>query len=98
MEDLGIKLQEKINYHVNRINFKMNESNEIRLNKFISESGLCSRRVADGYIEKGHVLINGRRAHVGDKVTHGSDFLLTEEKVPDKLKDHEARIESECAI
>ena len=41
----------------------------LRLNKYISDSGLCSRRVADQYIEKGLVFINGRRAVIGDKVS-----------------------------
>lgn len=41
----------------------------LRLNKYISDSGLCSRRVADQYIEKGQVFINGRRAVIGDKVS-----------------------------
>jgi 23S rRNA pseudouridine2604 synthase len=41
----------------------------LRLNKYISDSGLCSRRVADRYIEKGLVFINGRRAVIGDKVS-----------------------------
>ena len=39
-----------------------------RLNKFISESGLCSRREADRYIEQGQVLLNGKPARVGDQV------------------------------
>ncbi|MBF9219661.1 23S rRNA pseudouridine(2604) synthase RluF [Hymenobacter ruricola] len=39
-----------------------------RLNKFISESGLCSRREADRYIEQGLVLLNGKPAQVGDQV------------------------------
>lgn len=43
----------------------------MRLNKFISESGLCSRREADRYIEQGHVFINGRRAVIGDQVKRG---------------------------
>ncbi|WP_285009703.1 23S rRNA pseudouridine(2604) synthase RluF [Pedobacter faecalis] len=43
----------------------------IRLNKYISESGLCSRRAADRYIEQGNVFINGKRAKVGDKVFFG---------------------------
>ena len=43
----------------------------IRLNKYISESGLCSRRAADRYIEQGSVFINGRKAKVGDKVFFG---------------------------
>jgi 23S rRNA pseudouridine2604 synthase len=42
-----------------------------RLNKYISESGLCSRRAADRYIELGQVFINGKKAKVGDKVIFG---------------------------
>lgn len=42
-----------------------------RLNKYISESGLCSRRAADRYIEQGQVFINGRKAKIGDKVFFG---------------------------
>lgn len=38
------------------------------LNKFMSESGLCSRREADRMIQAGKVLINGRRAKTGDQV------------------------------
>jgi 23S rRNA pseudouridine2604 synthase len=43
----------------------------MRLNKFISESGLCSRREADRFIEQGNVFINGRKAHIGDQVGAG---------------------------
>ena len=39
-----------------------------RLNKFISESGICSRREADRYIAQGQVFINGKPAQVGDQV------------------------------
>ncbi|MBL4608985.1 MAG: 23S rRNA pseudouridine(2604) synthase RluF [Pseudomonadales bacterium] len=42
-----------------------------RLNKYISGSGVCSRREADRYIEQGNVFINGKRANVGDKVSPG---------------------------
>lgn len=47
------------------------QNDTIRLNKFISESGLCSRREADRFIEQGNVYINGRRAHIGDTVKIG---------------------------
>jgi len=47
------------------------QNDTIRLNKFISESGLCSRREADRFIEQGNVYINGRRAHIGDAVKIG---------------------------
>ncbi len=43
----------------------------VRLNKFISESGLCSRREADRYISQGSVFINGRKAQIGDQVKPG---------------------------
>ncbi|MBW4935894.1 23S rRNA pseudouridine(2604) synthase RluF [Marinobacter sp. F4206] len=46
----------------------MTTSSSTRLNKYISESGLCSRREADRYIEQGNVYINGKRATVGDQV------------------------------
>ena len=42
-----------------------------RLNKYISESGICSRRDADRFIEQGNVFINGKRATVGDQVYAG---------------------------
>jgi 23S rRNA pseudouridine2604 synthase len=47
------------------------QPNSIRLNKFISESGMCSRREADRYISRGVVFINGRKANVGDQVKAG---------------------------
>ncbi|TDB05621.1 23S rRNA pseudouridine(2604) synthase RluF [Halomonas marinisediminis] len=43
-----------------------------RINKYISESGMCSRREADRYIEQGNVRIDGRRATPGDRVAPGS--------------------------
>jgi 23S rRNA pseudouridine2604 synthase len=49
----------------------MSDSGSIRLNKFISESGLCSRREADKYIASGNVFINGKKASIGDQVKVG---------------------------
>lgn len=46
-------------------------NSSIRLNKYIGESGICSRRDADRYIEQGNVFINGKRAAVGDQVYAG---------------------------
>ncbi len=43
----------------------------VRLNKFISDTGMCSRREADRYITQGNVFINGRRAVIGDQVNTG---------------------------
>ena len=43
----------------------------MRLNKFISETGLCSRREADARIEAGRVTINGVVATLGMQVNEG---------------------------
>ncbi len=45
------------------------EENLKRLNKFISETGFCSRREADKYIEEGRVTINGKVPELGTKVS-----------------------------
>ncbi|MEX2593801.1 MAG: 23S rRNA pseudouridine(2604) synthase RluF [Anditalea sp.] len=47
------------------------QQGSVRLNKFISETGLCSRREADRFIIQGSVFINGRKAVVGDQVKVG---------------------------
>jgi len=52
-----------------------------RLNKYISESGLCSRREADRFIELGQVFINGKRAKVGDKVSIGDVVSVNGQKI-----------------
>ncbi|HEU4485476.1 MAG TPA: 23S rRNA pseudouridine(2604) synthase RluF [Povalibacter sp.] len=43
----------------------------VRLNKFISETGVCSRREADAWIEAGRVTVNGHRAVLGTQVSDG---------------------------
>lgn len=43
----------------------------IRINKYLSEAGVCSRRAADREIEKGNVWIDGRQASAGDRVFEG---------------------------
>lgn len=44
------------------------DSGQVRLNKFISDTGYCSRREADKLIEQGRVLINGQLPEMGMKV------------------------------
>ena len=48
----------------------------VRLNKFISESGLCSRREADRLIEAGRVLVDGSVAVSGQKVSEKQEVLV----------------------
>src|SRR5207244_753724 len=45
----------------------------VRLNKYLSESGACSRREADALITAGRVTINGARAVLGSQVADGDD-------------------------
>ena len=60
-------------------------SEKIRLNKFISESGYCSRREADKFIEQGHVFVNGKRASVGDQVSARDKVMLNGNPVQAKI-------------
>ena len=48
-----------------------NQSNGKRLNKFIADSGYCSRREADRLIEEGRVRLDGRVGALGDRVLPG---------------------------
>lgn len=55
--------------------------NSTRLNKYISESGMCSRREADRYIENGNVAINGKAAQVGDQVLPGDKVTVNGQRI-----------------
>ena len=44
-------------------------SEPIRINKYLSEIGYCSRREADKLIAAGRVQVNGRKIEMGTKVT-----------------------------
>ena len=48
---------------------------ERRLNKYLADSGLCSRREADRLITQGKVKINGRVARIGDRVQPGDHVM-----------------------
>lgn len=52
----------------------------MRINKFLSEAGICSRRGADKWIEAGRIKINGVKAELGSKVTEG-DSVEVDNKV-----------------
>lgn len=55
---------------------KRSEKGEIRLNKYLSEAGVCSRREADRMIEAGKVTVDGRRAMSGMRVSEGQRILV----------------------
>lgn len=58
---------------------------EISLNKYISESGFCSRREADKYIEQCRVTINGQDANKGNRVKVGDDVRIDGERIKKKV-------------
>ena len=47
------------------------ENTGVRINKFLSEAGVCSRREADKFIEQGKVTIDGVVAEMGSRVFPG---------------------------
>ena len=62
--------------------FLQRKKDGVRLNKYISDSGLCSRREADRLIEAGRVRVDGKMAHPGEKVREDqkkdSDAMMKE--------------------
>ncbi|MDR0693780.1 MAG: rRNA pseudouridine synthase [Prevotellaceae bacterium] len=62
-------------------------SEETRLNKYIANSGICSRREADNYITAGLVSINGQVVtELGVKVSPGDDVRFNGERVKGEMK------------
>ncbi|CAI1731174.1 23S rRNA pseudouridine(2604) synthase RluF [Serratia proteamaculans] len=59
-----------------------------RLNKYISESGICSRRDADRYIEQGNVFINGKRVTLGDQVFPGDVVKVNGQLIEPRNEDN----------
>ena len=67
-------------------NGKMDE--KIRINKYLSEAGFCSRREADSLIRNGRVTVEGHKAEPGERITadtvvfvDGKPVKKVEEKV-----------------
>ncbi len=57
-----------------------------RINKYLSEVGYCSRRVADRLIEEGKVTINGEIIEIGTKVEKGDQVAVEGKRVEKKAK------------
>ncbi|TDB66849.1 23S rRNA pseudouridine(2604) synthase RluF [Arundinibacter roseus] len=64
-----------------------NQSESTRLNKFISETGFCSRREADKLIADGHVQLNGRTAVLGDRASVQDEVLVRGKQIRATNKD-----------
>jgi 23S rRNA pseudouridine2604 synthase len=57
------------------------DSDPIRLQKFLSSQGVCSRREAESFIEKGKIFVNGKKATLGDKVTGSENIIFNGVKI-----------------
>ena len=58
----------------------------IRLNKYLSEAGVCSRREADRMIEAGIVTVDGKVASPGTKVEEGQEVCVRKKVIQSKTK------------
>ena len=58
----------------------------IRLNKYLSEAGVCSRREADRLIESGVVSVDGKNAVPGMKVEDGQEVCVGKKRIKSKTK------------
>lgn len=61
-------------------------SEPIRLNKYLSQIGFCSRRQADKFIEQERIKVDGRLPELGQKVVPGADITFDDKKI-DQQKD-----------
>ncbi|MDF2844259.1 MAG: rluF [Herbinix sp.] len=64
-----------------RLTSQGEEKEEIRINKFLSEAGVCSRREADRYLTEGKIKIDGIVAQMGSKVTKNSMVTFCDKPV-----------------
>ena len=63
---------------------RMEQSAIKRLNKYIGETGFCSRREADTLIEEGRVTVNGNPAEMGMKVTNDDEVRIDGKLIREK--------------
>lgn len=59
----------------------MNETAPIRIQKFLADAGVCSRRAAEALIGEGEVWVNAECAVLGQKITPGADKVTVNGKV-----------------
>lgn len=83
MEDEKEKRGENriLNSQIERQFQERSKREALRLNKFLSEAGVCSRREADCLIEAGRVTVDGKKAETGMKITPGQEVRVDQKLV-----------------
>ena len=66
----------------------MTNKESIRLNKYLSEQGVCSRREADDYIARGKVTVDGKKAVMGERVTGQEQICLMGQRIKKSEMEH----------
>lgn len=61
---------------------------ETRINKYLSETGYCSRREADRLLEQGRITVNGKVPEMGTKVSDQDDILVDGRSIRKTQEDH----------
>ena len=61
-----------------------NMEETVRINKYLSEKGICSRREADRLIDEGKVTVNGSRAVMGQRVSETDEIAVDGKPVSTK--------------
>lgn len=62
------------------------EENGIRINKYLSDQGICSRREADRQVSGGNVLVNGHPAQMGERVFLHDEIVFCGKKVEEQAE------------
>lgn len=69
----------------------MNQSDKpsetMRLQKYLSQAGICSRRKAEEYITRGLVTINGKKASLGQSVNPREDEIVLNDRIIEEQSD-----------
>ena len=80
------------------------ESEIMRLQKYLSQAGICSRRKAEEYIQNGQVFVNGQKASLWqsvnpetDAITLGENAKLTQQEYVYYVYNKPRGIETTCA-
>ena len=66
----------------------MSQDQYIRINKYLSEVGYCSRREADKLLEKGRITINGKKPELGTKVGPTDQVEVDGKPIGKPIQDH----------
>ena len=61
----------------------MSEEKAVRINKYLSEVGYCSRRAADKLLEQGRLTINGKKPELGTKIVPGDEIRVDGQLIED---------------